>query len=165
MASRKALATIIKLLEHTTTKPVPEENWDTWLRVLGPLDDELAVEAAMRVVRHTTKPFAVPPGAIFVAAEEILAERYPSEGNAWELARQVARGERTLADLPLPVQRAAEQVGLFALREVLVGDGTTRAHFLHFYQEERRRMVGQEVLGKPEQRAITEGESFTIGGC
>jgi len=154
MASRKALATIIKLLEHTTTKPVPEESWDTWLRVLAPLDDDLAVEAAMRVVRHTTKPFAVPPGAIFTAAEEILAERYPSEGEAWELARQVARGERTLADLPLPVRRAAEQVGLFALREVLVGDGTTRAHFLQFYREARRQTVNREALGKLEQRAI-----------
>jgi len=157
MASRAALATIIKLLEHTTTKPVPEENWDTWLRVLAPLDDELAVEAAMRVVRHTTKPFAVPPGAIFTAAEELLAERYPSEGDAWELIRQVVRGERTVDALPMPVRKAADQVGWFSLREVSVDDGVTRAHFLQFYREVRRQMVGREVLGKPEQEALREG--------
>jgi len=157
MASRAALATIFKLLAYTTTKAVSSENWDTWLRVLAPLGDELAVEAAMRVVRHTTKPFAVPPGAIFTAAEEILAERYPSDGEAWELVRQVVRGERTVEVLPMPVRKAVDQVGWFSLREVSVDDGVTRAHFLQFYREARRRMVGREVLEKPEQEALREG--------
>ena len=56
MVAEKAIS---KLLEHTTTKPIPEGNLDTWVKVLEPLGDELAVAAALRVVRSETKPFAV----------------------------------------------------------------------------------------------------------
>jgi len=148
MASRKAVATIAKLLEQTTTKAVPVENFDTWMRVLDPLDDDLAIAAAMRVVRHTTKPFPVPPGAIWVAAEEILSEQFPSDGEAWRLAVEAAKVNPAERDkLPRPVEAAAEQVGWWMLRDTTSPE-TTRAHYMQFYREALRRGIGAMALGR-----------------
>jgi len=157
MASPKAIATLSAMLARALGHAIPAEALEVWEAVLKPIPDDLALSAAMDVLRNTTGCFAVAPGAVYQAALERLSERYPSEGEAWELVRQVNRGERAREDLPMPVRVAAEQVGWFALREAAVDDVATRAHFLQFYREARRRMVGREVLGKPEQEALKEG--------
>jgi len=157
MASPKAIATLSAMLARALGHAIPAEALEVWEAVLKPIPDDLALSAAMDVLRNTTGCFAVAPGAVYQAALERLSERYPSEGEAWELVRQVVRGERTVEALPMPVRKAADQVGWFSLREVSVDDGVTRAHFLQFYREARRQTVNREALGKPEQEALKEG--------
>lgn len=160
MASKQAVATISKLLEHTTTKPIPEDNLDTWVKVLEPLDDDLAVAAALRVVRRETKTFAVPPGAVFVAARELLRERYPSEGEAWQMARGIADGSKPPPDAGVgPFLEALDQVGRRQVREIAIDDFSTRALFLRFYREEVDKAVTEQLapaLAAGTKKALTK---------
>jgi len=157
MASPKAIATLSAMLARALGHAIPAEALEVWEAVLKPIPDDLALNATMDVLRNTTGCFAVAPGAVYQAALERLSERYPSEGEAWELVRQVNRGERTREDLPMPVRIAAEQIGWFALREAAADDVATRAHFIQFYREARRQVVSQDALGKPKQEALKEG--------
>lgn len=170
MASEKAIAVISKLLEHTTTKPIPEGNLDTWVKVLEPLEDELAVAATLRVVRSETKPFAVPPGAIYQAALAILREKHPSSGEAWAMVNKAITyaasregmwdGERfaEIHALPDMVREAAEQTGIMAM---VHGSNPTadRARFLEFYREVvNQRARGMLALSDARQEALKKGE-------
>jgi len=157
MASPKAIATLSAMLARALGHAIPAEALEVWEAVLKPIPDDLALNATMDVLRNTTGCFAVAPGAVYQAALERLSERYPGEGEAWELVRQVNRGERARENLPMPVRIAAAQIGWFALREAAVDDVATRAHFIQFYREARRRAVNQEALGKPEQEALEGG--------
>jgi len=159
MASPKAIATLSAMLARALGHAIPAEALEVWEAVLKPIPDDLALSATMDVLRNTTGCFAVAPGAVYQAALERLSERYPSEGEAWKLVRQVNRGERAREDLPMPVRIAAEQVGWFALREATVDDVATRAHFLQFYREARRRSMAQEMLAGPQRMMIEEGGS------
>jgi hypothetical protein len=147
MITRKALATISGLFGRTIGKAIPPENLEGWEVVLSPLSDELAVQAAMEVVRTRTETFDVAPGAVYQAAMKILNRRQPSEGEAWHLAREIASGNLDRGDLPATVMLAIEQIGWQALREVTVDDSVTRAHFLSFYRESIAR-TGEQRLSE-----------------
>lgn len=138
MASKKAIGVISKLLEQTTTKPIPEDSLDVWVMVLAPLSDELAIAATLQVARTERRSFAVAPGAIYQTALELVKAHALSPGGAWgalgEALDKVANREGwDLFDaLPDEVKRAAKQAGLPGLIDGrhLVAD---RARFLEFY--------------------------------
>jgi hypothetical protein len=164
MASKKAIGVISKLLEHTTTKPIPEDSLETWVLILEPLSDDLALKAAMRVARATRRCFAVAPGAIYQTALEILREGLPTPGEAWRMLGvaldRVAdrKGWLTFDKLPESIQEAAKQVGV---RGMVNGDHlmADRARFIEFYRViTDRKAEARLALPSSAQDAITEGE-------
>ena len=138
MASKKAILVISKILEHTTTKPIPEASLEMWSQILEPLSDDLAVTSALRVARTERKCFAVAPGAIYQTALEIIREDSPNPGAAWAMlnaALERVEGREGWGDfvhLPDTIQDAAKQVGLPGLLGGMhvMAD---RARFLEFY--------------------------------
>ena len=145
MITRKGLATISALFGRTIGKAIPKENLEGWEVVLSPLPDDLAVQAAMDVLRTKTDTFDIPPGAVYQAAMKILDQKQPSEGDAWRMVRERLAGNLDREDLPVAVARAAEQVGWQALREITVNDSWTRRDFLSFYRETIRRTAEQRL--------------------
>ena len=163
MASKKAIGVISKLLEHTTTKPIPEDSLETWVLILEPLSDGLALKAAMRVARAERRCFAVAPGAIYQTALEILRESLPTPGEAWAMLGaaldKVAdrEGWDAFNELPESIQEAAQQVGV---RGMVNGDHlmADRARFLEFYRViTDRQAEARLALPSSAQDAITEG--------
>ena len=138
MASRKAILVISKILEHTTTKPIPEASLEMWSQILEPLSDDLAVTSALRVARTERKCFAVAPGAIYQTALEIIREDSPNPGAAWAMLNaaleevDAGAGWGDFQALPVVIQTAAKQVGVPGL---LGGNHmmADRARFLEFY--------------------------------
>ena len=138
MASKKAILVISKILEHTTTKPIPEASLEMWSQILEPLSDDLAVTSALRVARTERKCFAVAPGAIYQTALEIIREDSPNPGAAWAMLNaaleevDAGAGWGDFQALPVVIQTAAKQVrvpGLLGGNHMMAD----RARFLEFY--------------------------------
>ncbi|HET6453172.1 MAG TPA: hypothetical protein VFI02_02095 [Armatimonadota bacterium] len=163
MASRKAIANLSALLRQTLGCLIPAEELDGWYRVLEPLTDELVMRAGMAVLRETTERFQIAPGAVYVRAMKLLVDQgCPSEGEAWHMVRAVVAQNMERADLPEAVEVAAEQIGWFALQYMTDGNaGPTRAHFLRFYEEARRRVAATRLKQLAPAEEIRELEAVT----
>jgi len=129
MASPEAIAAVATYLQKTIGETIPRDELDGWGDVLEPIrDDGVVIEAVRRVVRTMMYRKLPAPGAIYQAAMEILRERFPSTGEAWQRAR---RGELTSG----PVAVAFERIGAGTMHNLREGDSATRARFLEFYRE------------------------------
>jgi len=162
MASKKAILVISKILEHTTTKPIPEASLEMWSQILEPLSDDLAVTSALRVARTERKCFAVAPGAIYQTALEIIREDSPNPGAAWAMLNaaleevDAGAGWGDFQALPAEIQESAKQVGIPGLMGGMhvMAD---RARFLEFYGViTERQAKAQLALPASTREALSE---------
>jgi len=128
MASRESITGIAAYLHKTLGETIPSNELDGWADVLSPIPDSVALEAVRCLVRTLTYRKLPAPGAIYQAALGIMRERFPSMGEAWELAR-------CGTDMPGPVRVAYDRIGAGTMMNLREGDGSTRARFLDFYRE------------------------------
>jgi hypothetical protein len=164
MASKKAIAVLSKQLEYLLGEPIDGRAVEIWQKVLSPISDDLLERAALKFLRKEERRYSIMPGAIYQTALEIMQEGLPTPGEAWAMLGVALdkvvdkEGWDAFNELPKPVQKAAQQVGV---RGMVNGDHlmADRARFLEFYRViTDRQAEARLALPSSAQDAITEGE-------
>jgi hypothetical protein len=144
MASSECVAQLMERMRAAWPHWKPRRDTPAeYLRVLGPVPDDLLV-AAYRAVERLPREYPPPPGVLYDAARK-LADPLPSGAEAWALACRAGRGEAVA--LPGPVRKALAVVGGPSElgRQPEESLGVHRARFLEAYREEAERAAWQSA--------------------
>jgi len=135
---------------------IDEKATSIWAEVLEPIADDLLLAACTRFLRGHKWGMKIMPGSMYQAALEIMHERFPSPGEAWELARSERSAKEWVADRMAPVLAACHQIGRETMDLLRVGDSATRARFLEFYHAAVDAQVTEQLALSPGRQQSPE---------
>jgi hypothetical protein len=167
VAELETIAAISLVFSRALGEPIPAERLAVWQAVLADVPDAVLKAAALKIVRESVRPGLPTPGALYQASLNMGRMDYPTPGEAWEMAVKAVdacgymeghgataeSGWKPVHNLPNPVRRAVEQVGVMTIAR---GDrsAAVRARFVEFYEAMMHRISDADLFAVAERLAL-----------